>query len=175
MQHIKAERAHCKLICKEYKETLLVHFTTGNVFKPPPLHKYPATPTTSKCATLLTMPSKCIMHQIRNSQNGVLDYSSSCTEGYNIGNLHNISKVINRSAECILAQLVSDQDCSSTCIVHKYNWTDLFCAKLKKVNGLRISTTSTDIFKLETVLFQTEVTQQNLNRLCACTMASTQS
>ena len=52
-----------------------------------------------------------------------------------VGSLQNITEVVNTSAECNVAQLVSHQD--GTTIVPTLDWTDFFATKLKKIQGIK--------------------------------------
>ena len=52
-----------------------------------------------------------------------------------VGSLQNIAKVVNSSAECNVAQLVSRED--GTTIVPTMDWTDFFATKLKKIQGIK--------------------------------------
>ena len=52
-----------------------------------------------------------------------------------IGSLQNIAEVVNTSAECNVAQLVSRED--GTTIVPTLDWTDFFATKLKKIQGIK--------------------------------------
>ena len=52
-----------------------------------------------------------------------------------VGSLQNIAEVVNTSAECNVAQLVSHQD--GTTIVPTLDWTDFFATKLKKIQGIK--------------------------------------
>ena len=49
--------------------------------------------------------------------------------------LKDICEVVNRSAECNHAQLVSKED--GTMIVPTYNWTDFFATRMKKITGIK--------------------------------------
>ena len=51
-----------------------------------------------------------------------------------MGDLKDISKVVNSSADCNFTQLVSGHDGST--IVHTYNWIDFFRTNLRKVKGI---------------------------------------
>ena len=52
-----------------------------------------------------------------------------------VGSLTSIAQVVNDSAECNFAQLVSREDGST--IVPTYNWTDFFAQHLKKIVGMK--------------------------------------
>ena len=52
-----------------------------------------------------------------------------------MGSLQAIAEVVNRSAQCNHAQLVSREDGST--IVHTYNWTDFFAPRMKKITGIK--------------------------------------
>ena len=46
-----------------------------------------------------------------------------------------IAEVVNTSAECNHAQLVSKEDGST--IVKTYDWTDFFAPRMKKITGIK--------------------------------------
>ena len=52
-----------------------------------------------------------------------------------VGSLQAIAEVVNTSAECNHAQLVSREDGSR--IVKTYNWTDFFAPRMKKITGIK--------------------------------------
>lgn len=52
-----------------------------------------------------------------------------------VGSLQSIAEVINKSAECNHAQLVSREDGST--IIPTFNWTDFFAPKMKKIRGIK--------------------------------------
>ena len=52
-----------------------------------------------------------------------------------IGSLRAITEVVNQSAECNFAQLVSREDGNT--IVNTYDWTDSFASRMKKVTGIK--------------------------------------
>ena len=52
-----------------------------------------------------------------------------------VGSLKSISKVVNESANCNLAQLVSRED--GSIVVPRYNWTSFFATRFRKVSGIK--------------------------------------
>ena len=52
-----------------------------------------------------------------------------------VESLQSIARVVNTSAECNFAQLVSREDGST--VVPKYNWTDLFATRMRKIAGIK--------------------------------------
>ena len=52
-----------------------------------------------------------------------------------VGSLQSIAEVVNKSAECNHAQLVSREDGST--IVPTFNWTDFFAPKMKRIPGIK--------------------------------------
>ena len=50
-----------------------------------------------------------------------------------VGSLQIIAEIVNTSAECNVAQLVSREDGST--IVPTLDWTDFFATKMKKIQG----------------------------------------
>ena len=52
-----------------------------------------------------------------------------------MGSLQAIAEVVNTSAECNHAQLVSREDEST--IVQTYDWTDFFAPRMKKIIGIK--------------------------------------
>ena len=52
-----------------------------------------------------------------------------------VGSLQNIAEIVNTSAECNVAQLVSREDGST--IVPTLDWTDFFATKMKKIQGIK--------------------------------------
>ena len=52
-----------------------------------------------------------------------------------VGSLQNIAEVVNTSAECNIAQLVSRED--GTTIVPTLDWTDFFATQFKKIPGIK--------------------------------------
>ena len=52
-----------------------------------------------------------------------------------MGSLQNIAEVVNSSAECNIAQLVSRED--GTTIVPTLDWTDFFATRMKKIPGIK--------------------------------------
>lgn len=52
-----------------------------------------------------------------------------------VGSLRSIAEVVNKSADCNHAQLVSREDGST--IVPIYNWTDFFAPRMKKITGIK--------------------------------------
>ena len=52
-----------------------------------------------------------------------------------IGSLNSIAQAVNNSAQCNIAQLVSNEDGST--IVPTYDWTDFFASHMKKISGIK--------------------------------------
>ena len=52
-----------------------------------------------------------------------------------VGSLQAIAEVVNKSAECNFAQLVSREDGST--IVPTFDWTDFFAPRLKRITGIK--------------------------------------
>ena len=52
-----------------------------------------------------------------------------------VGSLQAIAEVVNKSAECNFAQLVSRDDGST--IVPTFDWTDFFAPRLKRITGIK--------------------------------------
>ena len=52
-----------------------------------------------------------------------------------VGNLRAIAGVVNQSAQCNFAQLVSSKDGST--IVQTHDWTDFFATRMKKITGIK--------------------------------------
>ena len=52
-----------------------------------------------------------------------------------VGSLDAISEVVNKSAQCNVAQLVSREDGST--VVTTYDWTDFFAPRMKKIAGIK--------------------------------------
>ena len=52
-----------------------------------------------------------------------------------VGSLQNIAEVVNTSAECNVAQLVSHED--GTTIIPTLDWTDFFATRFKKIPGIK--------------------------------------
>ena len=52
-----------------------------------------------------------------------------------VGSLLDVAEVVNKSAQCNFAQLVSREDGST--VVPTYDWTDFFATRFKKITGIK--------------------------------------